>query len=215
MTIRTTEDLIAKVDAQLIWRRKELTTIRGLVEASDGKPAQRTILIRAGVTLLYAHWEGFVKTAGTYFLQFVAAQRLTCAQLAPNFVGVVIRAKLNVAAKSMKVSTTVDIITFFDTKMSARVQLPVKNVIDTESNLSSIVLREILWILGLDEGPYNLKKNVIDNKLLGRRNAIAHGEILNIDIDEYLLLHDDVMGLLEEFRTQIENACVVRKFMRN
>ena len=123
-------------------------------------------------------------------MQFVAAQRLTCAQLAPNFVGVVIRAKLNVAAKSMKVSTTVDIITFFDTKMSARVQLPVKNVIDTESNLSSIVLREILWILGLDEGPYNLKKNVIDNKLLGRRNAIAHGEILNIDIDEYLLLHD-------------------------
>lgn len=66
MSIRTTDEFLAKVDAQLIWRRKELTDLRVLVQGSSGNAIPQSMLIRAGIALLYAHWEGFVKTAGTY-----------------------------------------------------------------------------------------------------------------------------------------------------
>lgn len=214
MSIRTPEQFIGKVDEQLIWRRKELTDLRVLVERSRDNTSQQSMLIRAGVALLYAHWEGFIKTTGTYFLQFVSAQRLTHAQLKPNFVSIILRVRLNVANSSKKVSTTGDVINFFCTKMESRANVPTKNVIDTESNLSSSVFNEILWMLGLDETPYSTRKIIIDNRLVSSRNCIAHGEALRIKVDDYLALHDDVMALLEEFRNQIQNSCVEKKFMR-
>lgn len=108
-----------------------------------------------------------------------------------------------------------DIIEFFDTKVLSRSNLPTKNMIDTEYYLSSLVLREIIVTLGLDETPYSTKKLIIDNRRLHRRNSIAHGEHLHIDIDDYLVLHDDVLALLEVFRNQLQNSCVGKQFMRS
>ncbi len=64
--------------------------------------------------------------------------------------------------------------------------------IRTESNLSSKVLKEILWCLGIEDTPFILKAQLIDEKLAGKRNHIAHGEFLDVDLADCQLLRGEV-----------------------
>jgi hypothetical protein len=77
-----------------------------------------------------------------------------------------------------------------------------------------VVLRDIIWTLGLDIAPYETKSKLIDESLVDRRNHIAHGEPLDIGVAEYLVLHDEVMNLLEGFRNQIQNAAATNRFLK-
>jgi MAE_28990/MAE_18760-like HEPN len=55
---------------------------------------------------------------------------------------------------------------------------------------------------------------LIDTKLLGMRNNVAHGTYLMIDREEYLELHREIIGMLDLFSNQIQNAAVSKSFMR-
>lgn len=55
--IRTTTQLSERLDEEIAWRKRELRFIKSLVDPNRDKPREAS-LIRSGVTLLYAHWEG-------------------------------------------------------------------------------------------------------------------------------------------------------------
>lgn len=212
--MRTKDELLQKIDDDLIWRRRELTDFRIAIQDSVQNPGRRSALLRAGVALLYAHWEGFVKRCGTYYLEFVANQRKKASELRINFIAIKLKSHLVEVSKSRKTSASAELIDFFCNKLGDRLRIPHKGMIDTESNLSSSVFREIVWTLGLDMTPYETKCHFIDSSLVGRRNHIAHGDLLDIDIEEYFALHDEVMALIDTFRNQLQNAAVTNGFMR-
>lgn len=213
--MKTATILQQAIDDDLIWRRRELSNIRAAISKNENNLNQQSTLLRAGVALLYAHWEGFVKRTGTNYLEFVSLQRKKGSELTPNFIGIKFKTLLDEASKSKKVSSTNEIINFFCTKLDDRLNIPHKGIINTQSNLSSSVLREINSTLGLDNVPYETKKNFIDLSLVDRRNHIAHGSNLDIDKDDYFALHDEVILLLEEFRKQIQNAASTKQFLKS
>ena len=92
--IRTTDELINRVGVELIWRRKELSELKGLVQETQGQLRSR-VIIRSAVALLYAHWEGFVKKSSSYYLEFVSSHRLPYGRLASNFVALTLKSKFN------------------------------------------------------------------------------------------------------------------------
>jgi hypothetical protein len=47
MSVHTTAEFIAKVDEQLIWRRRELTDLRVLVQNSKNNAVQQSMLVRS------------------------------------------------------------------------------------------------------------------------------------------------------------------------
>jgi HEPN superfamily RiboL-PSP-like protein len=73
-------------------------------------------------------------------------------------------------------------------------------VIDTKSNLSSIILKRNLFQLGLDYPVVDRLGGTID-RLLGVRNAIAHGDILKMpgesEAREYVVAAFDVMRFIQ------------------
>lgn len=211
--IRTTDQLIDKIAEDLVWRRKELTDLRALIQ-QDRDGIRSRVLIRSAIALLYAHWEGFVKKSSSYYLEYVASHRLPYNRLAPSFVGLSIKAKLGELNASEKISGGNALADFFCTSLGKQSNIPYKNVVDTRSNLSSKVLLDIMHSLGLDSGAFLTRLNFIDSSLVNRRNHVAHGESLSIGVDEYLELHDDVVYLIEAYRNEIENASVLRKFER-
>jgi hypothetical protein len=211
--IRTTEELIDRIAADLVWRRKELSELRALVQESDGQLRAR-VLIRSAVALLYAHWEGFVKRTSAYYLEFVASHRLPYRRLAPNFVGLTLRTKFLELSASEKVSSANLLADFFCTGLDKQSNVPYRNVIDTKSNLSSKVLLDILSALGLNHALFQTRLHFIDSSLVNRRNHIAHGEDLFVSVQEYLELHDDVLSLIETYRNEIENSSVQRRYER-
>lgn len=210
--IRTAEDLSDKLAQDLAWRKKELSELLQLIRsAQQGRTRQRT-LCRCGVAILYAHFEGFIRNGGRRYLELVCMKRLKNAELSDRILTLIVRNQLSGIADSHKASSFYELVTFLRHKAEARSRLPYKTAVDTESNLSSSVLKEIIWCLEFDFSPYESKQKLIDSKLLGRRNHIAHGEFIDVDSDEYEQLHREVVSLMSVFRNQAENAAVGEKY---
>jgi len=211
--IRTTDELIDRVGKDLIWRRKELSELKGLVQETQGQIRSR-VIIRSAVALLYAHWEGFVKKSSSYYLEFVSSHRLPYGRLASNFVALTLKAKFNELAASEKISGANLLADFFCTSLNRQSNVPYKSAVDTKSNLSSKVLQDILSSLGIPQANFSTRMNFIDSNLVNPRNHIAHGEDFDLSAAEYMALHDAVMSLLETYKNEVENAAVLRSFER-
>jgi hypothetical protein len=215
MKIRTLEDLNQRLTDDLIWRKKEISDLKSLIETKIFSPSKHNALLRSGVTLLYAHWEGYIKTAATSYLEFVAKQKFTYEDLAINFVAIAMKTKLNKVTETNKATVFTEVAHFMLTQMNQRSLIHCEDVVSTASNLSSSILCEIVCILGLDYSFYETKEVIINEQLLKRRNGIAHGEYLSLDRQEYQQLHDEILAMIENFRTQIENNASQKLYLRN
>ena len=214
MKIRTTEQLSDKLSGALAWRKKELSEVKSLVETKTFSPSKHKALIRSGICLLYAHWEGFIKLAANSYLGYVRMQKLCYEELANNFLALAMKERLKEAKESNKASLYIPVCNFFLDELNQRCWLP-KDTISTESNLSSEIFKEITHTLGIEFSPYSTKSILIDTKLLKTRNEIAHGEYSIFDREEYTELHTEVIAMLDIFRNQIENAAINKDYMRN
>jgi hypothetical protein len=215
MKIRTLENLNQRLTDDLIWRKKEIADLKGLIETRSFSPRKHNALLRSGVTLLYAHWEGYIRTAATSYLEYVARQKLTYDELAINFVAIAMKTKLNEATETNKATIFTEVASFMLTQTNQKSLISYEDVVSTASNLSSSILREIVCLLGLDYSFYETKEVIINEQLLKRRNGIAHGEYLSLDREEYQQLHDEILSMMENFRTQIENNASQKSYLRN
>ncbi|WP_017319412.1 MAE_28990/MAE_18760 family HEPN-like nuclease [Mastigocladopsis repens] len=213
MSIRTAEQLSDKLSGDLAWRKKELSEIKSLVEAKNVSEQRHKALLRSGVCILYSHWEGFVKLAANSYLEYVRSKKLTYKELSSNFLALAMKEKLKEAKETNKPSLYIPVCDFFLSELNQRCILP-KDAISTALNLSSEILKEITDILGIDFSLYSTKSVLIDTKLLKTRNEIAHGNYSVFDKGEYIELHLEVIGMLDIFRNQIENAAIEKKFMQ-
>ena len=214
MKLRNAEQLSDRLSQDLAWRKKELSEVKSLVETRTFSDSRHNALIRSGICLLYAHWEGFIKLAANSYLEYVRVQKLSYGQLASNFLALAMKEKLKDAKETNKPSLFIPVCDFFLEELDQRC-LPPKDVISTASNLSSDILKEITHLLRIDFSLYSTKSVLIDTKLLKTRNEIAHGEYSIFDREEYLELHIEVITMLDIFRNQIENAAINQDYLRN
>ena len=56
---------------------------------------------------------------------------------------------------------------------------------------------------------------IIDEKLLGHRNKIAHGERIHLDIADYEEIYAEIVALMDTFRNDVENAALTKAFLRS
>lgn len=212
MTIRSLIQLSDALEEDLAWRKRELTTIYSTV--NNARQHQRGPFLRAAVCLLYAHWEGFVKTAARGYVSYVAHQGLRYRQLTPNFVALGMRQEIRKAGQSNQPSIHTKLVEMLMSDLSENSNLDWQNSINTGSNLNTDRLTEILTLLGLDSTNYLSKGQLLDQKLLANRNSVAHGERVEIDADDYDLLHSEIIRLADQFNTDVQNAAATRKYRR-
>lgn len=210
MKLRTSEQLFDKLAQELAWRKLELSNMKALIDLQPSS-SRKKVLLRSGITMLYAHWEGFVKVAANSYLEFVARQSLPYSNLSNNFIALAMKDKLDRASETNKVTIYSEIADFFMTKLSERSIIRYENRITT-SNLSSSVFKEIVYMLGLDYRFYESKEVLIDEKLLKRRNQVAHGNRFDVDEKEYDELHKQIIVIMDTFRNQIDNCVATKQY---
>jgi hypothetical protein len=215
MRIQTLEDLNQRLTEDLIWRKKEISSLNNLIEIRNSSLNKQKVLLRGGVTILYAHWEGYIKTAATSYLEFVFRRKLTYNELAINFVAVAMKNKLKEAAETNKASVFTEVTKFVLTQTNQRSSMPNDEIVTTASNLKSSILREITCVLGLDYSFYQTREIIIDEQLIKRRNEIAHGEYLSLNYDDYKNLQIQILEMMEYFRNQVENSAAQKLYLRN
>lgn len=213
MRLRTAVQLNAQLQGDLAWRRKELSLYRGWVRGAGSNGEQA--MLRGAITVLYAHWEGYIKTASEAYLEFVRHQRLTCNELAINFVALAAKSKLNDAALSGKSRQHIDLADFFVNHLNRRAQLTSAGAINTKANLKVDVFQNIVQLLGLDyRQEYEAAEKPIIERLLELRNGIAHGEFQRIDQIEYDQLYRKIDELLVLFCNEIDNSAAQKRYHR-
>src|SRR5262245_25938739 len=98
MKIRTLSQLGDLVDEELAWRKKELWDYKLEVQKRAG-PA-KNMMLRAGVPLIYAHWEGLVKSVCEHYLTYVGVLRLSHDELNDEFLALCLRSALTEARET-------------------------------------------------------------------------------------------------------------------
>lgn len=214
MKIRTKENLIDELSQEHVWRLREISELKFLVRDPRLTKPTRDAVCRSGVALLYAHWEGFVKKSGSYFLEYVSSKRCTISELKSNFVTLIVRSKIDAASVSKKYSAFDDVTTYILANQNARAKIPTKNVVDTQSNLSTTVLKEILWCLGLEYDLFESKEKFIDVRLVSRRNHIAHGGASDVELDDFIEVTEEVISLMTTFKNLLENSAILEQYKK-
>lgn len=208
--IHTVNQLQDFLDAEIGWRMKEIANLKTAV--TQASSLSEATVVRAGLALLYGHWEGFVKNSVTAYLNFVNCQGLRYNELQSCFVVFGLKKSLHEAILSRKSATTITAVDFLLNEMGERAQLKIDSAIDTESNLSSAVFHNILRSVGLDPSNYETKAHLIDESLLKRRNNIAHGAYLDVAAADWRQLADEIITMLRQLKTEIENAVALSSF---
>jgi hypothetical protein len=91
--VRTLGGLQDALDSEYSWRLKEIANLKLSVRREQSLP--QTTLIRAGVAIVYAHWEGFIKAASISYLEYVNSLGLTYGELKTCFAVLGMKSHLN------------------------------------------------------------------------------------------------------------------------
>lgn len=209
MKIRTIEQLQEAVDSEMAWRKRDLTAIKANISGS--RVFAKDTALRAGITLLYAHWEGAVKNIATYYLEFVANLKLPYSRLVSNFLAISVKSDIRSFVETNKTTLQTQVIDSIFSKRSIKSNIPYENVIKTGSNLHSNIFTEIMATIGLKCDFYEPDYALIDEVLLNMRNQIAHGQkldILSLDESRYNEIHEKMFSLITTFSNQVINAAI-------
>lgn len=209
--VRTLLQLQDSLDQDLGWRIKEIGTFR--IESARGGEKSK-VFTRAGIALLYAHWEGFIKKSSEIYLEYVSKLGLKYEELETCFVIFGLKGKINTLVSSRKSKPNIDAIDFIRDSLGQVAILKLSGAVNTESNLSSSVFENIASSIGLSITPYQTKFNLIDSSLVERRNKIAHGEYLDLQSGDFGLLVEEVLNLMRLFKNDLLNAAVTEAYKK-
>lgn len=209
--IRTLSQFQEALDADMGWRIREISTFR---LASKKNSAEQPALIRGGVAILYAHWEGFIKSSSENYLNFVNNQGHRYRELKTCFVVFGMKRQLALLSDSRKSMKSIEALNFVLTELDKPAQMSLSSAINTESNLRSSVFTNIATSIDIALDRYETKFNLIDKSLVDRRNSIAHGEYLDLKPDEFIELADEMLTLMRWYKTDLENAASLASYKR-
>ena len=216
MKIRSLMELQDSIDAEMAWRKKELTALKNNIKSS--RAFAKETAIRSGIALLYAHWEGSIKNIAYYYLVFVSRQKIPYNELKSNFLAVSIKQDLAQFNETNKTTLQTAIVENVFKRNSEQSKIPTENIISTNSNLNSTIFEEIMCTIGLKTTYYRQYYKLIDEVLLNMRNSIAHGEHIEcIDLDEsrYYEIHEKIFSIINYFSIQVSNAACTKVYLKD
>ena len=218
---RTSTLLYEAIEKEYAWRITELSNFKNSVLLSKGKAQEG--MLRAGIALLYAHWEGFVKKLSDLYYEFVSYQNLKIEDLNDAFVGIALRSEIELLLNSKKLVQHTSLVKILIEEKQKEAYFSSRSPIKT-SNLKYDVFEDVCILIGIDPSLFAERYRVsfdrsieltIDEDLVKRRNTIAHGEFLPITVEEYKsLYHTIVNGFLYNFKEIVMDAAQSKKYAR-
>ena len=195
------DDLAAQLSRDLTWRVREISDLKAAVRASD--ETARPALLRALVTISYAHWEGHVRFSARKYLTHVALRKILFAALDLQFLRNYFLPRLSsISHKSIEErGQIVDAILAGGTNRFSQVN---ETLINTKSNLNHETLVDICRVCGADSATFAPHENFIDILLLKRRNSIAHGEDTFIAVEDLDEISDSTIALMRMFSNELQ-----------
>ena len=211
MKIRTENELIDFLSEAKKRRKRELIALAKEFSGGSTMPFRR----RAAIVFAYAHWEGFVKDAASAYVEFVSQKSRKLSDLAVSFQALVCRQEF-MAAKEAKhrISHHILLVQRLTDRINESCRISADRAIDTESNLTAPVFKNICTSIGVDYTSKWATHGPFINDLFTNRCAIAHGELLDPDDNYAVEVLDFAVQAIDRFSSDIEDAAVQKLFLR-
>jgi hypothetical protein len=222
-------DLRAELEADRAWREEEIRAFQNRGSEIEDKGELKRYR-RALVLLLYAHYEGFCKFAFTLYATTINSSGISCGEATyavaaaslndmfrnlrnPQKKCDLFRRELPDDAKLHQFAREREFI-----EQTAEVEKrPVKipdDVVDTESNLTPVVLKKNLYRLGLPHDQFEAHDDDI-HQLLNLRNGVAHGDLKDgIEETAYMRLRAATFAIMTGLGTGIMKALAEKAYSR-
>lgn len=210
MNVRTVDDFEDALDREWSWRKQEMIALKLSVQ---GNP----MMLRAGIALLCAHFEGLLKYGSRLYVIHISQQHLKYADLIDSFSAFVLRKKFNECRESDKISVHMRLLqAYFDllNKSFKLTNADREVVINTRSNPSTKVIKEILSTIGIKTDIFDTKANYIDSSLLANRNKVVHGEKIQIRWDDFVETFQIIMKLVEDYKGLLIEAAHKKIYLK-
>lgn len=207
----TESDFSAQITADRNWRIKEISDLKAAIRRGDD--SLQKVLLRALITISYAHWEGYIRFSSKKYLEHVALRSHKYGELDRQFLKNYFLPRLN-AFSNTKINlkdqcNLIDEILNSSNKQFRRMN---EELINTGGNLKFEVLSDICLICGISIELFSDKSTFIDTILLKRRNSIAHGENAFISISDMDQIADITIELMRAFGDALENHVYMKTY---
>lgn len=207
----TEADFSAILDSDLSWRRKELSDLKTAVKGAD--EYSRSVLLRAIITMSYAHWEGYVRTCANRYFEHLTLRKKLFSDFERQIYVNSILGKLDTQHRGhSSVKERCKLVNDILDGGTGRFSSVNPDLIDTRSNLNTDVVSDICVICGIDSDHFEQNRTFLDVLLLKRRNAIAHKQQEYIQADEIDDFVANVLALMGVFRTLLENKVYTKSY---
>jgi len=201
------EKLEENLNRDILWRKKELINLKNEIDSKFKLNNQEvSFLIRGTIALVYAHWEGSIKSQLSSYIKFLNVLLKEKYIELDNYDNEILDLIFQPAIKTLSHNTKEKRLKgiesfrklYFDKEI---LKIDANEVIDTKSNLSFEVLSKLF-----DKFKVQQLDNINDKfieQLLKDRNSIAHGErkySKNINED----IKKDIENRIEKINNLIE-----------
>lgn len=201
----------AQITEDRSWRLKEISDLKAAIIRADDN--LRRVLLRALITICYAHWEGYVRFAARKYLEHVALRKLQYGDLDRQFLRNYFLPRL--AALSTSKSSITERCALVDEILSSsdrRFSRINEDLINTRANLNFDVFTDICLVCCIPIQSFAEKATFVDVVLLKRRNAIAHGEDTFVGIEDLDGLTNETVAIMRAFGDALENHVYLKDY---
>lgn len=208
---RTAEDFSNLVTGDYTWRLKELSNLKAAVNGSGA--SDKPTFLRSLVVMCYAHWEGHAKFCGDRFLEYLTMRSLKFSEINRTYYDVRFLREIG-SANSMNYKRKMDLVRKIQDSQEDRFSHFPRELIDTKSNLNSVVLEDLCIVCGIDYIEFANDADFIDRMLLKRRNEVAHGEAVFIEAVDFEDMINRTLQIMRTFRNSLENLVALGLYRR-
>lgn len=217
-------ELTDEIEYEYTQRIEELRKFERCIELSTDNNDVKNDYRKMLIVMAYAYFEGFCKKALLIYIDKINRRGLKTNEVKyglaaislqhefdllsnPNHKPIPIKGELiDKDARLHRYSRQKEFMEKYSFCMNKTVVID-EAVVDTESNLKSYVLKSLLYKLDLDYTVVDKYQNEL-NLLIGKRNAIVHGEVVRgISKEEY----DDYIHTTEQLMQSIK-AIIISAF---
>ncbi|NTE00486.1 hypothetical protein G6M26_23345 [Agrobacterium tumefaciens] len=226
MTLNEFEDLIIE---DWTWRKTEISKLILIAEDQE-----EDVVLKSIILLLYSHWEGYIKKSSRVYLKFICNTNSKIGELSDNFKAVALKGVtkgIMFASETLTLQNELDYIKKFHKvethTLSHYISIDLTNdrdasIINTNQNLNSKVLKNIIDVLGLNyKDVYETKKMYIGEHLLANRNAIGHGNRelasvndFSLEINKIKKLREIIFSIVESLQEEMIEYCKESYFLK-
>lgn len=219
------EKLQEKLDRSASYRKKEISNLTLQIQTVEGD-VKKTML-RAAVLMLYAHFEGFSKEAVKLFIKHLNSQNIPVNNMQHHLQTLFYTKKILLIKNSTRKQTYNELIedVLLRNEDSFYVNHDAKDIISTESNLKFEVLKDLLFIIGIQTEQFQLisdrennsihtKREFIDREILGVRNSIAHGEGTMVTPEQFEEIKSFVVDYIDSLKEFIMQTSERRSYIK-